>query len=242
MRSRTGVAAIAVAAAIAALPACAPVPPSSMTAERAAPPADFPEAFYRQAAAQGQRVFRVDAAASLVVIEVGRSGSLARLGHDHVVAARTVGGYVAPEARRADLYVRLDDLTVDEPALRAEAGFDRHPTETDIAGTRANMLNKVLEADRFPYALVRVTGVGAGTGGTDANADVTLTLHGVTRTLPAVPVQVEAGSQAIAVSGRLSFDQTDFGIVPYSVFEGALAVRNRVDLRFRVRAAAVSAP
>jgi len=38
------------------------------------------------------------------------------------------------------------------------------------------------------------------------------------------------------VSGRLSFDQTDFGITPYSVLGGAIAVRNGVDLRFRVRA------
>jgi len=38
------------------------------------------------------------------------------------------------------------------------------------------------------------------------------------------------------VSGRLSFDQTDFGITPYSLLGGAIAVRNAVDLRFRIRA------
>src|SRR3989475_9970108 len=111
----------------------------------AVPPADFPEAYYREAAAQGKPVFRVDPRESLVVIEVRRAGSLARLGHDHVVASHELGGYVAPDEGRADLYVALGRLAVDEAALRTEAGFDTQPAESDIAGTRANMLGKVLE-------------------------------------------------------------------------------------------------
>src|SRR6266508_6924624 len=114
----------------------------------AAPPADFPEAYYQEAAVQGKPVFRVDSRESLVVIEVRRSGSLARLGHDHVVASHELVGYVAPGEGRADLVVALESLAVDEAALRAEAGFDTQPTEPDIEATRANMLEKVLEAEK----------------------------------------------------------------------------------------------
>src|SRR6266566_6982141 len=124
----------------------------------ATPPADFPEGYYREALAQGKPVFRVDSRESLVVIEVRRSGSLARLGHDHVVAGHEVGGYVAPDEGRADLYVALACMQVDEPALRKEAGFDTQPGESDIEGTRSNMLEKVLEADKFPFALIGVSG------------------------------------------------------------------------------------
>src|SRR2546427_12431480 len=88
----------------------------------AGPPADFPEGYYREALAQGKPVFRVDSRESLVVIEVRRSGSLARLGHDHVVASHEVGGYVVPDEGRADLYVALARLAMDEPRLRAGAG------------------------------------------------------------------------------------------------------------------------
>src|SRR6266705_3022998 len=130
----------------------------------AAPPAEFPEGYYLEALAQGKPVFRVDSRESLVVIEVRRSGSLARLGHDHVVASHEVGGYVAPGEGRADLYVQLERLEVDEAALRAEAGFDTQPTQLDIDGTRANMLVRVLEADRFPFALIRVSGADARQG------------------------------------------------------------------------------
>ncbi len=194
-------------------------------------PAGFPEDHYRQAAAQGQPVYRVDAAQSLLAIEVRRAGSLARLGHDHIVASHEVVGYVAPQQGRADLYVELERLAVDEAALRAEAGFDTQPSASDIAGTRANMLDKVLESSRFPYALIAVSGVDLSQR--SATLSVTITLHGQTRTLQ-VPAEVEVDTDQLSVTGRLSFEQTDFGITPYSLLGGAIAVRNAVDLRFRI--------
>src|ERR1041385_8307922 len=197
----------------------------------AAPPADFPEGYYREALAQGKPVFRVDPAESLIVIEVRRAGSLARLGHDHVVASREVVGYVAPGEGRADLYVALARMQVDEAALRAEAGFDTQPTESDIEGTRANMLAKVLEADKFPFALISVSGANAKEKKT--TLAVAITLHGHMRTLQ-VPTEIETDAEKIGVTGRLSFEQTDFGITPYSLLGGAIAVQNRVDLRFRI--------
>ena len=215
----------------AVLSGCALLAPEPAPPPPVVPPAEFPDAYYRQATAQGKPVFRVDPAASLVVIEVRRSGSLARLGHDHVVASRHVGGYVAPQESRADLYVPLVHLTVDESGLRAEAGFDTQPTESDVAGTRANMLEKVLEADKYPFALVQVSGAGKGVG----VLSIALTLRGQTRALQA-PVEVEVDGRRVSVSGGLSFNQTDFGITPYSLFGGALAVRDAVDVRFSIHA------
>jgi len=212
------------------LAACAPLLRGPVQAP-AAPPADFPEGYYREAAAQGKPVFRVDSRESLVVIEVRRSGSLARLGHDHVVASHEVGGYVAPDEGRADLYVALARLAVDEAALRAGAGFDTQPTESDIQGTRANMLEKVLEAEKFPFALIQVSGANTMRG--DVTLNVVITLHGSTRTLQ-VPARIEADAGGMSVTGGFSFDQTDFGIAPYSLLGGAIAVQNRVDLRFRI--------
>jgi len=198
-----------------------------------AAPADFPEGYYREALARGRPVFRVDPAESVVVIEVRRAGSLARLGHDHVVASHEVAGFIAPDEGRADLYVALGRLAVDEPSLRAEAGFETQPTESDIEGTRANMLEKVLEAEKFPFALIRVSGANAKQR--SATLEVAITLHGTTRTLQA-PAQINADATQMSVAGRLGFDQTDFGITPYSLLGGAIAVQNRVELRFRIRA------
>jgi polyisoprenoid-binding protein YceI len=228
---RPGIVATALSALLTLLFAgCAPLVREPASAP-AAGPAEFPEAHYRQAAAQGQPVYRVDAGQSLVAIEVRRAGSLARLGHDHVVASHEAVGYAAPQQGRADLYVELARLTVDEPALRAEAGFESKPTASDIEGTRTNMLDKVLESNRFPFAVIAVTGVDAGQR--NATLAVTLTLHGNTRTLQA-PAEVEVDADQLRVSGRFSFAQTDFGITPYALLGGAIAVRNEVDLRFRI--------
>src|SRR3989442_2733621 len=221
------------AAALFALMLGACAPPVRERGPAAGPPEDFPGAHYLEALAQGRPVFRVDPRESLVVIEVRRGGSLARLGHDDVVASHEVGGYVAPDEGRADLYVQLERPEVDEAALRAEAGFDTQPTESDIEGTRANMLVRVLEADKFPFALILVSVADASRR--EVTLSVAITLHGVTRALQ-VPATIDADADEISVTGRLSLDQTDFGITPYSVLGGAIAVRNGVDLRFRIRA------
>jgi YceI-like protein len=196
-------------------------------------PAGFPAKDYEQAAAQGKRVFRIDARQSLITITVRRGGSLARFGHDHIIASRGVQGYVAPDDGRADLFVPLDDLTVDEPALRTEAALDTQPTASDIDGTRTNMLDLVLETQRFPFALIAVSGVDKTLA--RAQVPVSITLHGVQRNL-VVPVQMEASSDALRVSGELEFNQSDFGIVPFSILGGAVQVQDRLGLRFVLRA------
>ena len=215
---------------------CAP-PISQLRPVARQPPADFPEQAYRQAAAQGRTVFRVDPASSLVVIEVYRAGSLARLGHDHVVASHDTHGYVLPDAVNADLYVEIDRLVVDEPALRAEAHFDTQPSAEDVAGTRRNMLGSgVLDAARYPFALVHVAGV-SGTGD-GRMASVSIALHGMTREMQ-VPLQIETTVGEMTVSGRLTVRQTDFGITPLSVLGGAIQVKDTIELRFRLRARAM---
>ena len=198
-----------------------------------APPPEFPESHYQQALKAGQPVYRVDPGASLVVIEVRRGGSLARLGHDHVVASHDATGWVAPGEGRADLYVAVARLVVDEPGLRKEAGFDTQPTESDIEGTRSNMLGHVLEADKFPYAVIAVKGADAKEK--KPTLDVAITLHGRTRSFQ-VPAEVEAEKKTITVSDKLAFNQTDFGITPYALLGGAIAVKDGLALRFRIQA------
>ena len=196
-----------------------------------APPDEFPEAYYQEAAKRGKPVYRIDPAASLLVIEVRRGGSLARLGHDHVVASHDVTGYVEPGEGRADLYVALARLVVDEPELRKEAGFDTQPSESDIEGTRSNMHAHVLETEKYPFALIAVKGADA----KKPALAVAVTLHGQTREFQ-VPSRIEVDDETVTVSGKLAFNQTDFGITPYALLGGAIAVKDGLELRFSVRA------
>ena len=216
------------------LVACAPQPrpaaPDEIPRARRETPPEFPRAYYEEAAVRGLNVHRIDPGQSVAVIEVRRGGSLAKLGHDHVVAAHDMQGYVAPDAGRADLYVALEDLVVDEPALRQAAGLDTQPSDSDIAATRANMLEKVLEADKLPWALVHIERSGA-----DRMA-VSVTLHGATRAFD-VPAEIATDKERTTVSGKLAFNQSDFGIAPFSILGGAIQVQDRLVLSFRIQAA-----
>jgi polyisoprenoid-binding protein YceI len=214
------------------LAACVPPPPSPPAAAIPPTPAEFPEAHYRQAEAAGRQILHIDPARSLVVIEVRRAGVLAGLGHDHVVASHDARGFVDARDGRADLYVPLQRLSVDEPGLRAEAKFDTQPSQDAIEGTRRNMLEKVLDAERFPFVLIHAARAGAD----PARLIVAITLHGTTRRFD-IPLQTETLPDGLAVSGRLTFHQTDFGLTPYSVLGGALQVQDRLELRFRIVAA-----
>jgi hypothetical protein len=186
------------------------------------------EAYYSQAEAQGRKILHVDSDTSLVVFEVRRAGAFARFGHDHVVASHDVKGFIAQDEGRADLSVELDKLVIDEPALRAEAGFTTQPTPDDIAGTRRNMLTKVLESDRFPVVLIHITRKNA-----DSLLNVAITLHGTTRSFD-VPAQIETTQAGMIVSGKMNFNQSDFGIVPFSILNGAIQVADRLDMHFRI--------
>jgi polyisoprenoid-binding protein YceI len=209
------------------LAGCAAAPPPAPL-PAGAPAADNAAAWYRQAAAAGTKVMAIDPAQSLIAVTVRRGGPLARLGHDHVVASRGITGFAAPGQGRADFSFRLDQMTIDEPALRREAGLDTQPSDEAIAGTRANMLGRVLEADRFPQVALQARQAPG-----EAALRLTITLHGTTRTVMA-PARIEAGADSVAASGALQLRQSDFGITPMSVMGGAMTVLDTLELRFRI--------
>lgn len=200
----------------------------------APPPAADPYASYRDAATAGTPVYRIDPKASVITAVVRSGGPFARIGHDHAIAAKNISGFAAPTEGRADFGFRLDEMTVDEPAIRASAGLPGTVPADAIAGTRSNMLGRVLDADRHPtvHLGARQPGGAAGT------MRLAVTLHGVTRSVD-VPAALEVTPASLSAAGSFSLRQTDFGIKPMSVLGGALVVRDEVELSFRIHAARV---
>ncbi len=192
-------------------------------------PEDFPLPHYQLARFKGQEVLSVDPAKSLVVIEVRRAGWLPGLGHDHIVASHNLNGYITMADASADLYIPLSQLAVDEAELRSKAGFDTQPSPSDIAGTRRNMLEKTLDAEHFPDTLIHVTRPDA-----ERRAlAVAITLHGMTHSY-AVDAKIETLRDGIAVDGKMSLKQSDFGITPLSILGGAIQVKDELALRFHI--------
>ena len=90
----------------------------------------------------GER-YVVDAAQSDLHWLVYKAGALARLGHNHTIAAGDLTGNVAVDkgnlgASRFELEFSVANLVVDDPMLRGTLGADfaSVPTADDIAGTR----------------------------------------------------------------------------------------------------------
>lgn len=223
MGGRWALASVALLLATGCAPVPQPAPPPGI-----APPA-LDEAYYRTATGRGAAVYRIEPGNSEVLVRVYRGGRLARLGHDHVVSSREPRGFIDADKGRCNLYIAVESLVVDDPAQRAAAGFDSTPSESDIAGTRSNMLEKVLDAERFPFVVVRVGTV------SQAVIEAEISMHGVTQPVR-IPGKIELSPERIDVTGSFALNQSDFGIEPFSVFGGALAVQDRVELSFAIRA------
>jgi len=212
-----GAAALCALAACSQLPAPAPVAATPPAAPTIAKPAIGPQ-------------LHIDSAQSLIAVTVRRGGVLARLGHDHVVASHKITGTVSPSQNRADLQFRLDEMKIDESDLRLLAGLEKQPSADAIEGTRHNMLTKVLDAELYP-----VVEIHAERGAAGQPLQVAITLHGVTRTM-AIPVELREENGVINVKGTVNLKQTDFGLTPFSVMGGAMAVQDQMELRFDLSA------
>jgi hypothetical protein len=220
---------------------CTTTAPPGPTAEATSvsSPADSTDlaALYAQLAATEGRVLRLQPAASRIRIYVFRGGRSVALGHNHVLSAPAFEGWFwLPEqgvgAARFDLLFRLDQLVFDLPAQRAEAGpaFASVLSEAFVAATREHMLGaENMQAERYP--LVQIRSLGISGEAPHFAARVAINLHGQTRE-QLLPLTVTGLPQRLQASGSLVLRQSDFGVQPYSVLGGLLAVQDEVLLEF----------
>lgn len=177
---------------------------------------------------------------SLLTIRVYRGGSLARMGHNHVIASHDLSGtaYVPEDLTRAsfELHIPVDKLTVDETSLRIEAGPDFPPEVPDSAkeGTRRNMLSAgLLDAEHYPEIVLKSARVDVAAPA-DLLTEVQVTVRDQTRSI-AAPVHYEiAANGELTATGELALKQTELGLTPFSVMMGALQVLDEMKVRFRV--------
>ena len=183
-------------------------------------------------------MFKVDGKASLVEIRVYREGRLAHLGHNHIISSRDLQGSIvlAPnvEDSTVDLRLPVASLVVDDPALREAAGkdFEAKLTESDIEGTRTNMLGpRVLYMERYPQVRVRATVAGGKLP--VLQLDTSVRILGVSHS-HRIPVTVKTEGEQLRASGIFDTHQSKFGMQPFSTLVGALKVQDKLSVRFRI--------
>jgi len=192
------------------------------------------------AAAQGgDRVFAIDGAASDIHWLVYKSGALARLGHNHVIAVPSARGSVTVAAQdlpasHFEIVIPVADLVIDDPKLRSGLGeeFASVPTEKDVEGTRHNMLtDRVLDGDRFPT--IRVSGTGPlGTAGAQT-FKLTIELLGRSVELT-VPTKVTVTDDRVEASGEFDLNHAELGMQPFTALMGALSVGEKMSFSYHV--------
>lgn len=231
----------ALALGLLALAACqAPAPQGSVAADAAPAPVDL-DAVYAQRRGDGATVWRVEPAASDIRIYVFRGGRAARLGHNHVLSAPDFDGYVsldgeAAGSARFDLRFTFDNLAIDDPDLREATGgsFAGARSESDIAGTRRNMLGeRVLDAARHPDLRIRSLAVEG--DWPMLIARIAVDWHGLSRE-DEVLLQVDRDDDTLRARGALVLRQSQFDVTPLSILGGVIAVQDPVGVRFDLRA------
>lgn len=222
-----------IAIAISVLGCAARTPKSAPTAP--SPPAPV------GAAAHG-RAYQVLGGESLLIVRVYRGGTLARAGHNHIVASHDLAGtvYVAADLARSSFELQLPvaSLTVDEAELRAAQGADFAADVPDSArqGTRRNMLGPaVLDADHYPQISLSSDAIDMDAACLMAHVQIRIRgeMHAVT-----VPVSYTLNASELLAQGEFPLKQTDLGLAPFTALLGALAVQDEMQLQFRIVARA----
>ena len=204
-------------------------------------PVSGPAATEQPAIPAGALAYKVVAEESLLQILVYRGGAMARLGHNHVIASHHLEGELHlvedATATRFEIRVPVDQLTVDEPAMREQAGADFPPGVPQSArdGTRKNLLSAaLLDGASYPQIRLRATDVQLGAdGGYDVGVEITL------KDQPyqvRVPVQIERKEGALMARGEFGLKQSGLGLKPFSVAMGTLIVLDDMKIRFEISA------
>jgi polyisoprenoid-binding protein YceI len=214
------------------LVACQTSPPPAES-EAAATPGTF-------AIPSGSTEYRVNAQDSRLLILAFRGGAMARLGHNHVIASHDVEGsvYVTddPLRTRFDISFPVNELTVDEAAMREIAGpeFANVVPQSARDGTRGNLLSPpLLDGANYPTIRLRTVDVVAAGGGYDIGVEITI--KGQVHTVR-VPVTLRREADLLVASGEFPLKQSELGLKPFTAAMGALVVVDELKVRFEVAA------
>lgn len=232
----------------AALSGCAsaPVPPARPAGSEleASPP--WPPEFVKQPPSGAGRLLRLQPERSRLRIYVFRAGSLARLGHNHVIAVPRFEGWLwwperiegpaALAAVRGALRLRWEDIELDAPAERAAAGaaFASPLDEAAVAATRANLLGpRGVDAQRHPALRLDLLAL---RGEPPRLAARVRWQRGPQQHESDVALRLSGEADAPRLAGALVLRHSELGLQPFALPGGLLAVQDEVLLEFELQA------
>jgi hypothetical protein len=187
-------------------------------------------------------VYTIEAETSIIRVYVGRSGPLARLGHNHVIHSRELSGQINLAQDRLNstgsFSFPVNSFVVDDASERERAGdaFESEPGESAIEGTRENMLGvTVLNADA--YSEISVTATPESISDDQWLLSLELAFQGNTISLE-IPAQIELTGSRFSVDASFTLAHDDIGLSPFSALGGSLRVAEEIDFEMHIEASA----
>jgi polyisoprenoid-binding protein YceI len=185
--------------------------------------------------------FTVDSARSSLVVRLFKDGPAARLGHDHVVEARTFSGTIAhdpgdPAASTIRVDVDAGSLVADDPATRRKLGLAGELSASERADIDAAMKAEgQLAVARYPSITFSSSAVARQPDGRYAVTGA-LTIRGVTNQVR-FPADLRLDGGALRGRAEIRFTQSSFGYRPYRALLGAIRNQDEVVLHVDLVAA-----
>ena len=182
--------------------------------------------------------YQIDSRQSELRVLVYRAGSLAHLGHNHVMINHALSGQVvvatALPASSITLSVPVEKFDIDDAQARREEGadFPGEIPDDHKAGTLHNMLSaSQLNAAKFPMLWLQSKSLDNVQGRLTASFDVAVAGHVSTVTAP-FTLLTESGR--LTASATFELRQTALGLTPYSLLGGALQVQDALTIKIKI--------
>ena len=174
---------------------------------------------------------------SLLYVQIFKDASAwgSGLSHDHVMRAANFTGNVQYNvddisACTFDFSVPVEDLRVDETAMRQYVGYSDSINEADRATIRDHMLSTTqLNSSSFTEITFASTSCEIDTETLIITGD--MTLRGTTRTL-SFDLDFDASNEEFFMLGSINFNHSDFNIEPYSAFGGFVKNSQPISISF----------
>ncbi len=187
--------------------------------------------------------YRVNGSQGMTYIVVNKDPSTlaAGLSHDHAIRAKGLSGSFTwnaadPSTCRLKVLLPVNQLEVDAPATRAQAGIEGTLSDGERASVKKNMLAKgQLNANNFPTITFQSDGCSLDGDAFAVQGD--LTIRGKTKRV-ILRGSLSADDAAFRLAGSVQIKATDFGFEPYTALLGQLKNKNEMKLVVDLRGSA----
>jgi polyisoprenoid-binding protein YceI len=165
-------------------------------------------------------------------IYVYKAGFASGFAHDHVMGVEKFTGQVncdPDQPKKSSVFIKIQS-----PSLKV---LDPKVSVSDREKIKKSMdSDEVLDVKKYPTIKFLSSAVKVVKRGKEIQLKVTgtLYLHGKKKkiTIP-IAITFPKSGQLVAV-GKYTLTQTDFGITPYSAYLGAVKVKDKIDIKFKI--------